>query len=60
VATADGIAPISVFGAWAMIIVSGLLFVAAIVIAIDGYKAYNQFQRAPAEPVPAPGAGGGA
>jgi carbon starvation protein len=57
VATAEGIAGISVFGAWAMIIVALLLFVAAIVIAIDGYKAYSQFQRAPAEPVPAAGGG---
>jgi carbon starvation protein len=57
VATAEGIAGISVFGAWAMIIVALLLFVAAVVIAIDGYKAYSQFQRAPAEPVPAPGGG---
>jgi carbon starvation protein len=57
VAIREGVAGISVFGAWAMIIVALLLFVAAVVIAIDGYKAYSQFQRAPAEPVPAPGGG---
>ena len=57
VATAEGIAGISVFGAWAMILVALLLFVAAVVIAIDGYKAYSHYQRAPAEPVPAPGGG---
>jgi carbon starvation protein len=50
----DGVATISVIGAWAMIIVAALLFVAAILIAIDGYKAWTRFRTQPAEPVPAP------
>jgi carbon starvation protein len=57
VATREGIAGISVFGAWAMIIVALLLFVAAIVIAMDGYKAFNQYQKAPIEPAGVPGGG---
>jgi carbon starvation protein len=57
VATAEGVAGISIFGAWAMIIVALLLFVAAIIIAMDGYKAYNQYQRAPVEPAPVAGGG---
>jgi carbon starvation protein len=57
VAIRDGVAGISVFGAWAMIIVALLLFVAAIVIALDGYKAYNQYQGAPVAPAPASGGG---
>jgi carbon starvation protein len=57
VAIRDGVAGISVFGAWAMIIVALLLFVAAVIIALDGYKAYNQYQRAPVAPAPAPGGG---
>jgi carbon starvation protein len=57
IATAEGVAGISVVGAWAMIIIAALLVVAAIVIAIDGYKAWNQYQRAPLEPAPAAGGG---
>jgi carbon starvation protein len=57
IATAEGVAGISVLGAWAMIIVAVLLVVAAVIIAIDGYKAWNQYQRAPLEPAPAPGGG---
>jgi hypothetical protein len=37
--------------------VAVLLVVAALVIAIDGYKAWNQYQRAPLE-APAPAGGG--
>jgi carbon starvation protein len=56
IATQEGVALISVLGAWAMIIVAVLLVVAAVIIAIDGYKAWNQYQRAPIEaPVPAGG-----
>jgi hypothetical protein len=32
-------------GAWAMIIISLLLFAAAIMIAIDGYNAYQRYSR---------------
>ena len=43
-------------GAWAMIAVSALLFVAAILIGWDGYKAYTRHGATPAAPVrrPAP------
>jgi len=43
-----------VAGAWAMIAVSALLFVAAVVIGWDGYKAYFRHGAAPAAPVPHP------
>ncbi len=43
-----------VAGAWAMIAVSVLLFVAAVVIGWDGYKAYFRHGAAPAAPVPHP------
>jgi hypothetical protein len=56
IATQEGVAFISVAGAWAMIIVAVLLVVAAVIIAIDGYKAWTEYQRAPIEaPVPAGG-----
>ncbi len=45
-----------VAGAWAMIAVSVLLFVAAVVIGWDGYKAYLRHAAAPAAPAPAPAA----
>jgi carbon starvation protein len=50
-------APISVFGAWAMIIVALLLVGAALLIAWDAWQAWT---RRPAEvsPAPAPAAGG--
>ncbi len=41
-----------VAGAWAMIAVSVLLFVAAILIGWDGYKAYLRHGAAPAAPAP--------
>jgi carbon starvation protein len=50
----EGVATISVIGAWAMIIVSVLLFVAAVLIALDGYKAWTRFRTQPVEPAPAP------
>jgi carbon starvation protein len=43
-----------VAGAWAMIAVSALLFVAAILIGWDGYKAYMRHGAAPAAPAPRP------
>jgi carbon starvation protein len=56
VATREGVATISVLGAWAMIIVAALLIVAALVIAWDGYRAYTDFgtgeRRAAPEPMP--------
>jgi carbon starvation protein len=45
-----------VAGAWAMIAVSVLLFVAAVVIGWDGYQAYLRHAAAPAAPAPAPAA----
>jgi carbon starvation protein len=45
-----------VAGAWAMIAVSVLLFVAAILIGWDGYKAYLRYHAAPAPQGPRPGA----
>jgi len=45
-----------VAGAWAMIAVSALLFVAAILIGWDGYKAYLRHAATPAAPVPQPAA----
>ena len=41
-----------VAGAWAMIVVSVLLFVAAVIIGWDGYKAYFRHAATPAAPVP--------
>jgi carbon starvation protein len=54
VATREGVATISVLGAWAMIIVAVLLVVAAIMIAIDGWKSYSGYERGEVrvEPVP--------
>jgi carbon starvation protein len=45
-----------VAGAWAMIVVSALLFVAALFIGWDGYKAYLRYHAAPAPQAPRPGA----
>jgi carbon starvation protein len=50
IATVEGVATISVLGAWAMILVALLLIVAAVVIAFDGWKAWNRYQRAGIEP----------
>jgi carbon starvation protein len=41
-----------VYGAWAMILVSALLLVAALVIGWDGYKAYVRYGARPPAPVP--------
>jgi carbon starvation protein len=45
---AEGAATISLWGAWAMIGVAGLLVIAAVVIAYDGWRAYNRYRHAPA------------
>ena len=60
IATAEGVAGIAVGGAWAMIIVALLLVIAALVIAVDGYRAYGRFRAAPIgeAPVASPTAGG--
>jgi carbon starvation protein len=56
VAIREGVATISVLGAWAMIIVAALLIVAAVMIAWDGYRAYSDYttgeRRAAPEPMP--------
>jgi carbon starvation protein len=54
VAIREGVALISVLGAWAMIIVSLLLVAAALLIAYDGYLAWSRRGRARAEAVAAP------
>jgi len=41
------ISGLPVYGAWAMIVVSVLLFVAAVLIGWDGYKAYLRYHAAP-------------
>jgi carbon starvation protein len=46
-----------VVGAWAMIAVSALLFVAALLIGWDGYKAYLRHAAAPGAPAPRPATG---
>ena len=54
----EGVATISVVGAWAMIIVAALLVVAALVIGFDGFKAYTRYRAQPVgEAEPAPTAG---
>jgi carbon starvation protein len=45
---AEGAATISLWGAWAMIAVAALLVVAALVIAYDGWRAYDRYRHAPA------------
>jgi carbon starvation protein len=55
VATREGVATISVLGGWAMIAVAALLFVAALVIAWDGWSAWSRYRRREeAEVTPAP------
>jgi carbon starvation protein len=55
VATKAGVATISVVGGWAMIAVAVLLFVAALVIAFDGWNAWVRYRgREEAEARPAP------
>jgi carbon starvation protein len=45
IATKAGMAALPVAGAWAMIIVSVLLFIAALLIGWDGYQAYQRYGR---------------
>jgi carbon starvation protein len=45
-----------VAGAWAMIVVAGLLLLAALFIGWDGFKAYQRYGARPAAPAPAPAA----
>src|SRR5918996_511781 len=52
----EGVALISVIGALAMIAVSLLLVVAALLIAWDAWKAWTRYRAAPPEPEPAPAA----
>jgi carbon starvation protein len=55
VAIKEGVATISVIGGWAMIAVAVLLFVAALVIARDGWAAWARYRgREAAEARPAP------
>ncbi len=57
IATKPNMAAISVFGAWAMILVSLLLVVAAVVIGLDGWQAFGRYRTAQARPAPAPARG---
>jgi len=50
-------AALPVAGAWAMIVVSALLFVAALLIGWDGYKAYLRHAATPGAPAPRPATG---
>jgi carbon starvation protein len=53
--TQEGVAGISVAGAWVMIVVAALLVIAAFVIAYDGFKAYARYRGQPVgETAPAP------
>jgi carbon starvation protein len=47
-------AVISVIGAWGMIVVALLLVAAALLIAWDGWRAWNRYRAAPLEAAPAP------
>jgi carbon starvation protein len=44
IATAEGVATISLVGSWAMIIVALILVVAALIIAYDGWRAWSRYQ----------------
>jgi carbon starvation protein len=54
IVTREGVAAISVIGAWAMILIALLLVVAALLIAWDAWKAWTRYRAAPPEPQPAP------
>jgi carbon starvation protein len=54
IAANEKMSGLPVAGAWAMIAVSALLFVAALIIGWDGYKAYQRHDVKPAAPVPPP------
>jgi len=53
IATREGMSALPVVGAWAMILVSALLIVAAVLIGWDGYQAYQRYAKA-IPPMPAP------
>ncbi|MBI2976442.1 MAG: carbon starvation protein A [Chloroflexi bacterium] len=55
IATKAGMAAVSVGGAWAMILVSLLLIVAALMIGYDGWKAYQRYGQGATTAAPAPG-----
>ena len=52
IAIKEGAALISVLGAWAMILISLLLVVAAVIIAWDAWKAWTRYRAMPPEPAP--------
>ena len=52
IATNPKISGLPVAGAWAMIVVSALLMVAALLIGWDGLKAYRRYSAKPAAPAP--------
>jgi carbon starvation protein len=52
IAANPSMAGLPVAGAWAMIAVSALLFVAALLIGWDGYKAYQRYRVTPSVPPP--------
>ncbi len=55
IAIREGISGANKAGAWAMIAISVLLFVTAVVIAWDGYQAYKKYSKGEAaKPAPAP------
>jgi carbon starvation protein len=54
IAIREGAAAISVIGAWAMILISLLLVVAALLIAWDAWKAWTRYRTMPPEPTPTP------
>ena len=55
IATNPNLSGLPIVGAWAMILISGLLVVAALFIGWDGYQAFQRYGRAaPAAPAPAP------
>ncbi|MGH2683089.1 MAG: carbon starvation CstA family protein [Actinomycetota bacterium] len=58
IAVKEGVATVSVIGAWAMIIVSLLITVAALIIAYDGWRAWAKYRAAPVAPQPVGGGGG--
>jgi len=56
IATRPALGALPVAGAWAMIVVAGLLFVAALMIGYDGWQAYQRYgrgERPAARPAPA-------
>lgn len=60
IAAPQGLGTLPGIGAWAMILVSLLLIVAALFIGWDGYQAYQRYSRAiPPAPAAAPGAAAG-